>query len=135
MISKIIYYPRIVAFILYLILTIFLLPTIFKSGRVGIFFLVTLFLFIAMTLFSMLSKKEIYLKTKSYNLIIIALAIYVCIVCYRVNLDTKLISTGLYIINMKYSKINFILLGLVMIGITLNTIVLYLADESGEEIK
>ena len=43
-------------------------------------------------------------------------------------------ATGLYTLNNNYCKMNFVLLGLVMIGIMLNTIVLYLADESGEKI-
>ena len=71
MLNKTIYYLRIVSFILYLVITIYLLPIIIKSGKTGIFFLVTLFLFVAINLFSMFSKKEIYIKTKSYNLIII----------------------------------------------------------------
>lgn len=133
MIDKVIYYLRFIFFILYLIITILLLPFVFKTGRIGIFFLVTLFLFIAMTLFSILSKKEIYLKTKSYNLVIIALTIYISIVYYRVSLDERLRLTGLYTVSLDYCKLNFILLGLVMIGICLNTIVLYLIDEGDNE--
>ena len=56
MLNKTIYYLRIVSFILYLVVTIYLLPIIIKSGKTGIFFLVTLFLFVAITLFSMFSK-------------------------------------------------------------------------------
>lgn len=128
MLNKIIYYLRIVSFILYVV-TIYLLPIIIKSGKTGIFFLVTLFLFVAITLFSMFSKKEIYIKTKSYNLIIIALAIYLTVVCYRTIFDSRLALTELYTISLDYCRMNFILIGLVMIGITLNTVVLYLMDE------
>ena len=129
MFNKTIYYLRIVSFILYLVITIYLLPIIIKSGKTGIFFLVTLFLFVAITLFSMFSKKEIYIKTKSYNLIIIALAIYLGVVCYRTIFDSRLALTELYTISLDYCRMNFILIGLVMIGITLNTVVLYLMDE------
>ncbi len=129
MLNKVIYYLRIVSFILYLVITIYLLPIIIKCGKTGIFFLVTLFLFIAITLFSMFSKKEIYIKTKSYNLVIIALAFYLGIVCYRTLSNSEVILNELYAINLEYCKMNFILIGLVMIGIMLNTIVLYLTDE------
>lgn len=129
MINKVIYYLRIVSFLLYLIITIFLLPFVFECGKIGIFFLVSLFLFIAITLFSMFSKKKIYIKTKSYNLIIIALTLYLGIVYYRILLDERLKLSGLYTVSLDYCKMNFILLGLVMIGIILNTVVLYLVDE------
>ena len=130
MLNKTIYYLRIVSFILYLVITIYLLPIIIKSGKTGIFFLVTLFLFVAITLFSM---KEIYIKTKSYNLIIIALAIYLGVVCYRTIFDSRLALKELYTISLDYCKMNFILIGLVMIGITLNTVVLYLMDEGDKK--
>ena len=77
----------------------------------------------------MFSKKEIYIKTKSYNLVIIALAFYLGIVCYRTLSNSEVILNELYAINLEYCKMNFILIGLVMIGIMLNTIVLYLTDE------
>lgn len=64
MLNKTIYYLRIVSFILYLVVTIYLLPIIIKSGKAGIFFLVTLFLFVAITLFSMFSKKKYILRLR-----------------------------------------------------------------------
>ena len=133
MLNKIIYYLRIFSFLIYMIISILLLPFVLKCEKIGIFFLVTLFLFIAITLFSMFSKKDIYIKTKSYNLVIIALSIYIAIVYSRTLLDERLTLSGLYTINLNYCKMNFILLGLVMIGITLNTVVLYLMDEGDKK--
>ncbi len=84
----------------------------------------------------MFSKKEIYIKTKSYNLIIIALAIYLGVVCYRTIFDSRLALTELYTISLDYCKMNFILIGLVMIGITFkySSIISSLIDE-GDKIN
>lgn len=134
MISKSIYYTRLISFIIYIVLAIFLLPYVFQSGMEGFFFLLVLFLYIIINIFSILTRKKIYQKTNSYNLVMIALTIYLLIVYLRTVSDERLVATGLYTLNNNYCKMNFVLLGLVMIGIMLNTIVLYLADESGEKI-
>lgn len=134
MISKIIYYIRLVSFIIYIIISILLLPYIFKCNKEGFFFLLVLLLYIVLTAFSILTRKKIYEKTISYNIVMIALAIYLGIVYLRTMNDERLAATGLYTFNFDYCRMNFILLGLVMIGIMLNTIVLYIADESGEKI-
>lgn len=131
MISKSIYYTRLISFIIYLILAILLLPSVFKGEMEGFFFLLVLFLYIIINIFSILTRKKIYQRTISYN---IALTIYLLIVYLRTVSDERLVATGLYTLNNNYCKMNFVLLGLVMIGIMLNTIVLYLADESGEKI-
>lgn len=134
MISKSIYYIRLVSFIIYLILAILLLPSVFKGEIEGLFFLLVLFLYIVINIFSILTRKKIYQRTISYNMVMIALTIYLLIVYLRTVSDARLVATGLYTLNNNYCKMNFVLLGLVMIGIMLNTIVLYLADESGEKI-
>lgn len=134
MISKSIYYIRLVSFIIYLILAILLLPSVFKGEIEGFFFLLVLFLYIVINIFSILTRKKIYQRTISYNMVMIALTIYLLIVYLRTVSDERLVATGLYTLNNNYCKMNFVLLGLVMIGIMLNTIVLYLADESGEKI-
>lgn len=134
MISKSIYYIRLVSFIIYLILAILLLPSVFKGGMEGFFFLLVLFLYIIINIFSILTRKKIYQRTISYNMVMIALTIYLLIVYLRTVSDARLVATGLYTLNTNYCKMNFIILGLVMIGIMLNTIVLYLADERSEKI-
>ena len=134
MISKSIYYTRLISFIIYLILAILLLPSVFKGEMEGFFFFLVLFLYIIINIFSILTRKKIYQRTISYNMVMIALTIYLLIVYLRTVSDERLVATGLYTLNNNYCKMNFVLLGLVMIGIMLNTIVLYLADESGEKI-
>ena len=126
MLNKILYYLRCLFFIIYLIINIFLLPFVLKTEQVGILFLLTLFLFITLVLFSIFSKKKIYIITKSYNLVIIALTIYICIVYSR------LLTTSLYTVSVSYCRLNLILLSLVMIGIMLNTIILYLVKEGDD---
>ena len=134
MISKSIYYTRLISFIIYIVLAIFLLPYVFQGRMEGFFFLLVLFLYIVINIFSILTRRKIYQNTISYNLVMIALTIYLLIVYLRTVSDERLVATGLYTLNNNYCKMNFVLLGLVMIGIMLNTIVLYLADESGEKI-
>ena len=134
MIIKSIYYIRLVSFIIYLILAILLLPSVFKGEMEGFFFLLVLFLYIIINIFSILTRKKIYQRTISYNMVMIALTIYLLIVYLRTVSDARLVATGLYTLNTNYCKMNFIILGLVMIGIMLNTIVLYLADERSEKI-
>ena len=126
MLNKILYYLRCLFFIIYLIINIFLLPFVLKTEQVGIFFLLTLFLFITLVLFSIFSKRKIYIITKSYNLVIIALTIYIGIVYSR------LLTTNLYTVSVSYCRLNLILLSLVMIGIMLNTIILYLVKEGDD---
>ena len=101
----------------------------------GFFFpFLVLFLYIVINIFSILTRKKIYQRTISYNMVMIALTIYLLIVYLRTVSDARLVATGLYTLNTNYCKMNFIILGLVMIGIMLNTIVLYLADERSEKI-
>lgn len=128
MIRKITYYVRLICSILYLVMSFLMLDYIFQSGNEGIFFLITLAIFVISTLWSLLSQKRIFQNMISYNLIIIALTFYFGVITVRLLLDTRLIQTSLYVVNLEYCKTNFIILSLVMIGIALNTTILYITD-------
>ena len=128
MIRKITYYVRLICSILYLVMSFLMLDYIFQSGNEGIFFLITLAIFVISTLWSLLSQKRIFQNMISYNLIIIALTFYFGVITVRLLLDTRLIQTSLYVVNLEYCKTNFIILSLVMIGMALNTIILYITD-------
>ena len=134
MISKSIYYIRLVSFIIYLILAILLLPSVFKGEIEGFFFLLVLFLYIVINIFSILTRKKIYQRTISYNMVMIALTIYLLIVYLRTVSDARLVATGLYTLNTNYCKMNFIILGLVMMFTTEHIASGYIADERSEKI-
>ena len=129
MIKKVIYYGRIVCFILYLLMMFFMLPYIYQSGWPGILFLVMLVLFVSSTLWSLLSNRAIFKEMVSYNLIIIALTLYFAVITARLLLDPRLQISTLYTVNIEYCQTNFIILSFVMLGIVLNTIILYLNSE------
>ena len=135
MIKKVIYYGRIVCFILYLLMMFFMLPYIYQSGWPGILFLVMLVLFVSSTLWSLLSNRAIFKEMVSYNLIIIALTLYFAVITARLLLDPRLQISTLYTVNIEYCQTNFIILSFVMLGIGLNTIILYLNSEFFEQKK
>ena len=135
MIKKVIYYGRIVCFILYLLMMFFMLPYIYQSGWPGILFLVMLVLFVSSTLWSLLSNRAIFKEMVSYNLIIIALTLYFAVITARLLLDPRLQISTLYTVNIEYCQTNFIILSFVMLGIVLNTIILYLNSEFFEQKK
>lgn len=135
MIKKVIYYGRIVCFILYLLMMFFMLPYIYQSGWPGILFLVMLVLFVSSTLWSLLSNRAIFKGMVSYNLIIIALTLYFAVITARLLLDPRLQISTLYTVNIEYCQTNFIILSFVMLGIVLNTIILYLNSEFFEQKK
>ena len=135
MIKKVIYYGRIVCFILYLLMVFFMLPYIYESGWPGILFLVMLVLFVSSTLRSLFSSRAIFKEMVSYNLIIIALTLYFAVITARLLLDPRLQISTLYTVNIEYCQTNFIILSFVMLGIVLNTIILYLNSEFFEQKK
>ena len=112
-----------------------MLPYIYQSGWPGILFLVMLVLFVSSTLWSLLSNRAIFKEMVSYNLIIIALTLYFAVITARLLLDPRLQISTLYTVNIEYCQTNFIILSFVMLGIVLNTIILYLNSEFFEQKK
>ncbi len=126
--KKILYGIRIITNILYLVLFIYMLPYIYNASWQGILFLGTTFLYIGMTLWTLLSKKKVYQETISYNLIMICVFCYFTLITVRILIDPRL-ESNLYVLNMEYCRNNFFLLSLILIGVILNTILLALATE------
>ncbi len=133
MLAKIIYRLRLIASIVYIIFIYFLLSIIFESGWQGIIFLVLSLVFLMATLLSLLSHKEIFKKTISYNIVIIASVVYLGIITFRCLQVVNEYNSALYSLNMEYCKTNFIILSFVLIGILLNTMVLFLSDNTKQK--
>ena len=133
--TKIIYGLRLIASFLYVVLIYLLLNIIFESGWQGMVFLILSLAFIVVTLVTLLPHKEIFQKTISYNIVIIAAVVYLAIVVVRCLEAVHQYNGNLYILNMEYCKTNFIILSFVLIGILLNTMVLFLSDNETQQKK
>ena len=127
MFNKIIYYLRIISLIFFAIFISLLLKIIFNSGIFGISFLIMCSLFILINIFTVLTRKEIYKKLISYNLISTALTFYLGIIVVKLYTDYRANSL-MYTLNYDYFKTNFIIIDLVILGIILNTLFIYFLD-------
>lgn len=129
MLRKILYYLRSISVGFYIIMIFFLLPLVFKSHWAGIIFLIMTCLFLLIILWSLLTQRRILQESISYNLIIIALACYLGVIVGRFFFDSRLQISSLYTVNMEYFKTNFIILSIVMLGVILNTFILFWYDK------
>ena len=123
MISKFFYYLRFLFFLCYLLLCSSILDYIFACGLIGILFLICTIIYIIVILFTHLSRNKLYKVTISYNCSIIFLTIYFFVINSRLFFDHAKLQ--LYTINIHYLKVNFIFLIFIMIGIIINTFLLY----------
>ena len=130
---KIIYYIRLLCVFCYLIFSLVMLDYFFLCDWYGIFFLVSLFCYIIAILLSLLSKKECYITSLSYNFIIIALTFYYLLVCGRIIFADIFYSSVLYELNISYCKVNFLIISLVMLGVVFNTLLLYFDHNNKEK--
>ena len=135
MITKILYYFRCFSFDLFLFLCTINLPYIFKMNNwIGILFLVCIILYTITILFTHLSKKWYYETTLNYNLTIIFLTVYysfISVILYyrQNNLDIT------YVLQERYFKLNFLFLSFIILGIIINTFLLYSYYNGIEEKK
>ena len=127
MLEKITYYLRIISLIFFVVFISLLLEIIFNCGVFGISFLVMCGLFILINIFTVLTRKTIYKELVSYNLISIALTIYLGIIVIKLYTDYRANSL-MYTLNYDYFKTNFIIIDLVILGIILNTLFIYFFD-------
>lgn len=127
MLEKITYYLRIISLIFFVVFISLLLEIIFNCGVFGISFLVMCGLFILINIFTVLTRKPIYKELVSYNLISIALTIYLGIIVIKLYTDYRANSL-MYTLNYDYFKTNFIIIDLVILGIILNTLFIYFFD-------
>ena len=127
MLKKLIYYLRIVSIVLFIVFVYLLLDVILDCGIFGISFLVMCSLFILINIFTVLSRKDIYKELVSYNLISLALTIYLGIIVTKLYTDYNAHSL-MYTLNYDYFKTNFIIVDLVILGIILNTLFIYFWD-------
>ena len=122
----IIYYLRLIAILVFILLVSLLLKVIFNCDLFGVSFLIMCILFILTNIFTLLTRKDVYKKLISYNLISIALTFYLGIIVYKFYSDVSVSNFNL--INYDYFRVNFIIIDLVILGIILNTLFLSFWD-------
>ena len=124
MLKSIAYYLRLVSIVFFVIFICLLLDVVLDCGAFGISFLVMCILFILINMFTLLSRKDIYKELVSYNLISLALTIYLGIIVIKLYTNYRTHSL-MYTLNYDYFKTNFIIIDLVILGIILNTLFIY----------
>ena len=124
MFKKVCYYLRLLSVFFFIVFICLLLEVILSCGGVGISFLVMASLFVFINLFTILSRKKVYQDLVSYNLVSIALSLYIGIITTRYFIDYRATSLA-YQLNYGYFKTNFIIIDLVVFGIALNSLFIY----------
>lgn len=114
--------------VLFLIMTLILLPIIVKSGFSGGLFITTVIIYIGIRLFMMITKQKTLKKVAIYNILTISLTFYLGIIFTRIMV-TELSPNILYELSMDYCRNNFFLISLTMICMILNTIILLFSKE------
>lgn len=132
--NKVLYYMGLISEVLFLIMTLFLLPLILKTGFSGFFFLITVLIFILLRLFMIVSKTHIVKEEKIYSILMIVLTFYLGIIFTRILL-VYFFSSSIYELSMTYCRNNFFLVALTMVCIILNTIVLCELEDDRKRIS
>ena len=116
MLKRIIYTLSIVCLILLTIITKDMLPYIFKSKICGILYLSFTILLLVCELYALIKYKNVLKKSISYNSFLVVTTMYILIIYYRIY---SINSSLDYTMNLKYLKINYLLLSfalLIIIG-------------------
>lgn len=99
--KKIVYYLRLILFTIYLICIFLLIEKILSIKIFGPIYLIFSLIYSIFMIISVLSKKEIYINTNSFNLLNIGIYVYYFIVFYFGYTTSRLevINTSLYYIH------------------------------------
>ena len=110
---KIVYYIRMILFILYLFCMFLLIDKILTVNVLGTIFFILSLIYSFILILTFLSKKKIFIEAISYNILNIGLYVYLFIIFYM-----SLISSKLDILNNKiYFRNNFILLNILLLSL------------------
>ena len=118
--KKILYYLRIILFIGYLISIFLLIDNLYKSNFISITYFTLNLIYSFITILSILSKKKIFKEVISYNILNIGIYLYTIMLYYITYSNSKLDMLS----NEIYFRNNFILISILLIGITIYTLFL-----------
>ena len=117
---KIIYYLRIILFVLYLITLFLLIDKLYKTNFLSIIYYIFNIIYSMFIIISIISKKKIFKEIFSYNLLNIGIYIYTFML-YKIIQNNSYLD----IINNKtYFNNNYILMSLLLLGLTTYTLIL-----------
>ena len=121
--KKILYYLRLLLFIPYLVIIFLLIDNLYKTSFLSIIFFLLNLIYSFIIILTILSKKKIYQETISFNFLNIGIYIYIFML-YRITSTNSILD----IINNKaYFNNNYIMLSILLIGLT--TYAIFLNNE------
>lgn len=118
--KKIIYYLRIILFVLYLITMFLLIDKLYKTSFLSIIYYIFNIIYSIFIIISIISKKKIFKEIISYNLLNIGIYLYTFML-YKIIQGNSLLD----IINNKvYFNNNYIMMSILLFGLTTYTLIL-----------
>lgn len=118
--KKILYYLRLLLFIPYLVIIFLLIDNLYKTSFLSIIFFLLNLIYSFIMILTILSKKKIYQETISFNFLNIGIYTYIFML-YRITSTNSILD----IINNKaYFNNNYIMLSILLIGLTTYAIIL-----------
>ncbi|MGN1352790.1 MAG: hypothetical protein ACI4WF_01850 [Bacilli bacterium] len=121
--KKILYYLRLLLFIPYLVIIFLLIDNLYKTSFLSIIFFLLNLIYSFIMILTILSKKKIYQETISFNFLNIGIYTYIFML-YRITSTNSILD----IINNKaYFNNNYIMLSILLIGLT--TYAIFLNNE------
>ncbi len=116
--KRIIYYLRIILFIIYLVTLFLLIDKVFTIKIFGSLFFIINIIYSILMILTILSKKKDYKNSISYNIVNIGVYLYVMLIYYITSISTKLEVLN----NYNYFRNNFILIMILLMGLITFTI-------------
>ena len=121
--KKILYYLRLLLFIPYLVIIFLLIDNLYKTSFLSIIFFLLNLIYSFIMILTTLSKKKIYQETISFNFLNIGIYTYIFML-YKITSTNSILD----IINNKaYFNNNYIMLSILLIGLT--TYAIFLNNE------
>lgn len=118
--KKIIYYLRIILFVLYLITMFLLIDKLYKTSFLSIIYYIFNIIYSIFIIISIITKKKIFKNIISYNLLNIGIYLYTFML-YKIIKDNSFLD----IINNKvYFNNNYIMMSILLFGLTTYTLIL-----------
>ena len=118
--KKFLYYLRILLFITYLIIMFLLIDKIYLSNFISTLYFVLNLLYSIIIILTILSKKEIFKTTISYNILNIGIYLYTILLFKITSTNTTLDIIN----NQTYFQNNFIMISLLVIGLSCYSLIL-----------
>ena len=121
--KKILYYLRLLLFIPYLVIIFLLIDNLYKTSFLSVVFFLLNLIYSFIMILTILSKKKIYQETISFNFLNIGIYTYIFML-YKITSTNSILD----IINNKaYFNNNYIMLSILLIGLT--TYAIFLNNE------